>query len=856
MSALDEPSQQLTLRKDVLVKWTSFHQKLFKQVLQTVTWQDGILEQIIEIFEQDPRFDFGGLTVDNDVGVIGLKETQNITKKRLQASQLFLDLWRYLLDRVDVANYSQRLLCFKYILAVMKRREFHPKYFQHLVLNKITEGASQSSNSLKSTDLSYINLSPTAQLLGSSPPQKKGFLSSIFSNLQKNNVDELSKKVLSNYKELLVKTQEYAVKTLRTKKHENIFPELFRFCAGVLAVNCLRLLTPEQTDIFTSQFVRKYFPQEYLSPEVEDIITKNMENRSCFMKKIKYVPSVAGLSDLLGSDDDLENVEDKKEDEEKNAVIKKVFCYYKFMFDTDPLDETTQNKSYLNKVSELLKDTSIWLPTIHSTEDFFPYFFSEFVDQISKIMKHDTSNHHWKTVPGYVRLMKYFSQLGRENLVQHISLNFEKSDNNQTTNKQEQKVKELEETVNMVDGHENLHFKQWLSCSLIALRNPLVINILLELFFSNTNGYNPDQVFYTLDWADKWFQEVRQLEHSFQQYLLYRNHKHRHTYFYLESSNIELFIGALPQNFNYEFFELSIERLLNTDHFQIVSRTLIFIYNILDLFNGKARLKFLGHNLIRDHFYDLFLHWSIDIRNIFYRIILFKLQRFSSSVFLEYKPQLNSLGVAGKKILTTRGRSNSGTGWIPPKKDSPNINSPPIKKEKLLITVEDLGRRSIDDIEPRRTSLSGTRPSIDQLISSSGIKKKGRKEMKFKKEEKQIKVDDEMGDEFQRVEESIDLVLKSKVDTYLEVLRTILNNPKDALDMIEDNPTLDVPIHLRPYIESALNEYEAIENECTSWKKEVTELLVNNSKSSVIKVSEIPYPIIKYPRFTLQSDKL
>lgn len=559
MSAIEDASQRF-IRKDVLVKWTSAHQKLCKQLLGAQAIQDNVLEQLVDMFEEDPRFDYGGLIIDNNIGVVGLEETGNITKKRLQASQLFLDLWRYLIMRIDMITYSQRIMCFKLILSIIKRREFHPKYFQSLILNRITTPETPHSDTaaLKpSTDLSFLTISPTFQP-NQAQPQKRGLFGSLLGSFKKSeSTDDLSKKVLSEYKELLLRTHDYVVNSvLRTKKHENIFVELFRFCASVLAVTSFRVLSPDQTNVFVSCLCLKQFESDFVEPEMIEIVERNLDiKKANFIKKLKYVPSVTSLSTLLGKydDDEEEEVQEAKaeDDQERTFVHKTVFCYFKFLFEIDPLNDLVKNKTSLGKVSEWMKDAEKWLPTSKVSGDFFLYFFSEYVDQISKIMKHDTSNKHWQLVPGYSTLVTNFAQLGEIYLNQHININFSDAivSSTDSSNKQEQKVQRLEESARGEDGHESVAFKQWLICSLIALRNPRVINILLEIFFSNTNGYNPDQVFYTLDWTDKWFNEMRQIEHDFQQYLLYRNQKHQHTYFYLESndSNIELFIGSLPE---------------------------------------------------------------------------------------------------------------------------------------------------------------------------------------------------------------------------------------------------------------------------------------------------------------------
>ena len=95
----------------------------------------------------------------------------------------------------------------------------------------------------------------------------------------------------------------------------------------------------------------------------------------------------------------------------------------------------------------------------------------------------------------------------------------------------------------------------------------------------------------------------------------------------------------------------------------------------------------------------------------------------------------------------SRDRSNSSTGMSPPQLD----------RKKTMVTVEDFGvRRSLEDFEPKRTSISGTRPSIESIISYSNNSSSS-KLLRGKKEKKAMKTEESVNSEFQRVEESLDL---------------------------------------------------------------------------------------------------
>ena len=99
-----------------------------------------------------------------------------------------------------------------------------------------------------------------------------------------------------------------------------------------------------------------------------------------------------------------------------------------------------------------------------------------------------------------------------------------------------------------------------------------------------------------------------------------------------------------PINFDFEFFQNVVEKLFSLDHYQIVTRSLIFIYNNLDLFFGQQRKDFIQNFLLKNFFFDLFCHWNYDIRMCFHRIILFKIQRI-------WKKSIVNIQTEGKRNI-------------------------------------------------------------------------------------------------------------------------------------------------------------------------------------------------------------
>ena len=65
------------------------------------------------------------------------------------------------------------------------------------------------------------------------------------------------------------------------------------------------------------------------------------------------------------------------------------------------------------------------------------------------------------------------------------------------------------------------------------------------------------------------------------------------------------------------------------EHFQIVLKTLSFIYNQTVLFHGGFREKLVNEILLKGFFFKLFLHWMHEIRRYFLHILVFKIFRTS-----------------------------------------------------------------------------------------------------------------------------------------------------------------------------------------------------------------------------------
>jgi len=80
---------------------------------------------------------------------------------------------------------------------------------------------------------------------------------------------------------------------------------------------------------------------------------------------------------------------------------------------------------------------------------------------------------------------------------------------------------------------------------------------------------------------------------------------------------------ALPEQFDFVLFLNALKILLESPHFAILTETLTMIYNFLHLF-GKRRIPILQLLTTEIFFYKFFLHWDYYLRDLFVRLLLFR----------------------------------------------------------------------------------------------------------------------------------------------------------------------------------------------------------------------------------------
>ena len=90
----------------------------------------------------------------------------------------------------------------------------------------------------------------------------------------------------------------------------------------------------------------------------------------------------------------------------------------------------------------------------------------------------------------------------------------------------------------------------------------------------------------------------------------------------------------------------AIQVLLNCDLFQITLRTIVFLYDHINLLSFDARGKVVSM-ILEDCFYKLYLHWLSEVRLFFCNLLVYKLFRWNRCTGTAVDCQLTLVPGAG-----------------------------------------------------------------------------------------------------------------------------------------------------------------------------------------------------------------
>ena len=126
------------------------------------------------------------------------------------------------------------------------------------------------------------------------------------------------------------------------------------------------------------------------------------------------------------------------------------------------------------------------------------------------------------------------------------------------------------------------------------MSNEKLLNVFVAIAFHKTPLYDAIKVIATLDLVEKWFTTI------------YKDKK------------------IIPPSFDFSFFLKAIELLINLNHGVSTAKCVWLLYKIHHTIPGYQR-SIISEQLLSDNkFYDLFFHWSWNVRQLFCYLFFFQ----------------------------------------------------------------------------------------------------------------------------------------------------------------------------------------------------------------------------------------
>ena len=101
----------------------------------------------------------------------------------------------------------------------------------------------------------------------------------------------------------------------------------------------------------------------------------------------------------------------------------------------------------------------------------------------------------------------------------------------------------------------------------------------------------------------------------------------------------------MPDDFDYDFLCNAFDVIFDTEYHSLVQKSLTIIYNFAPFFHNNAR-QAIFMRLFTKHFFSLFLHWEIAIRNTFQQILVFRVLKSKRTTLAQNGLLIAELGVA------------------------------------------------------------------------------------------------------------------------------------------------------------------------------------------------------------------
>lgn len=143
------------------------------------------------------------------------------------------------------------------------------------------------------------------------------------------------------------------------------------------------------------------------------------------------------------------------------------------------------------------------------------------------------------------------------------------------------------------------------------------LNFFTRAMLNITNLYNKEDFNFSMDVLDSWLSIVDGTSTPLPEAV---------------ASEINM-ATPIPETFCYDVFFEVMKVLLSYDHFQIVLKTLAFLYMHADRFYGKQRRKLWELIMGKDLFSSLLLHWHPEVRHMFMYFMVYRICRRGKAPF-------------------------------------------------------------------------------------------------------------------------------------------------------------------------------------------------------------------------------
>lgn len=153
----------------------------------------------------------------------------------------------------------------------------------------------------------------------------------------------------------------------------------------------------------------------------------------------------------------------------------------------------------------------------------------------------------------------------------------------------------------------------------------------------------------------------------------------------------------LPNCFCYDLLLDTLDILLSSEHFQIISRTLLFILLNAGRFYGFHRKQLMVKLVLEKHFQKLFFHWSVEVRQFYLHVLVYCANRGGiyrmtsrSSLSRQRSNSTSSVFASDRKISVDKQRSLSSNQLDAPfdRKKPPKVSKSIFAFAKSLFSSE------------------------------------------------------------------------------------------------------------------------------------------------------------------------